>query len=176
MRVQGIKRALTIQHVDHYAGWIRVAGNAGVISAVGQSGLCHQKSARCAAFRLLGLQGNPAPAVNAELSKILCFYSPRTRSHLRLLEDVGVFSKGRDGRVTPTWYNANVEMHRDATVVTLSCFVPAFPKGETVCPFADACSPVLFRYFPKVPTRETKDHFPDHWRSEKVVENKSYPN
>lgn len=34
--------SLTIQHVDHYARWIRVAGDAGVISAVGQSGLCHQ--------------------------------------------------------------------------------------------------------------------------------------
>lgn len=79
-RVEGIKRALTIQHVDHYAGWIRVAGNAGVISAVGQSGLCHQKSARRAAFRLLRLQGNPAPTVNAELSKILCFCSPHTRA------------------------------------------------------------------------------------------------
>lgn len=67
------KGSLTIQHVDHHAGWIRVAGNAGVISAVGQSGLCHQKSARRAAFRLLRLQGNPAPTVNAELSKILCF-------------------------------------------------------------------------------------------------------
>lgn len=36
------KKSLTIQHVDHYARWIRVAGAAGVISAVGQSGLCHQ--------------------------------------------------------------------------------------------------------------------------------------
>lgn len=80
-RVEGIKRALTIQHVDHYAGWIRVAGNAGVISAVGQSGLCHQKSARRSAFRLLRVQGNPAPTVNAELSKILCFCSSHTRAY-----------------------------------------------------------------------------------------------
>lgn len=78
MRIQGIKSTLTIQHVDHYAGWMRVAGNAGVISAVGQSGLCHQESARRTAFRFLGLQGNPAPAVNAELSKILCYYSQHT--------------------------------------------------------------------------------------------------
>lgn len=73
--IRGIKRVLTIQHVDHYAGRIRVAGNAGVISAVGQAGLCHQKSARRAASCLLGLQGNSAPAVNAKLSKILCYYS-----------------------------------------------------------------------------------------------------
>jgi len=36
------RNSLTIQHVDHYARWIRVARDAGVISAVGQSGLCHQ--------------------------------------------------------------------------------------------------------------------------------------
>lgn len=36
------KKSLTIQHVDHYARWVRVARDAGVISAVGQSGLCHQ--------------------------------------------------------------------------------------------------------------------------------------
>lgn len=38
----GGKESLTIQHVDHYARRIRVARDAGVISAVGQSGLCHQ--------------------------------------------------------------------------------------------------------------------------------------
>lgn len=55
----------------HHACRIRVARNARVISTVAQSGLCYEKSARRAAFGFLGLQGYPAPVVNAELTKIL---------------------------------------------------------------------------------------------------------
>ena len=59
--------------MDHYAGRIRVAGNAGVISAVAQSGLSHQELARRSALSFLRLQGNPAPAANTQLSEVLAY-------------------------------------------------------------------------------------------------------
>ena len=60
-----VKKPLTIQHVDHYARGVCVARDAGVISAVARSRLCHQKLARCPTLGFLSFQGDSAPVMNA---------------------------------------------------------------------------------------------------------------
>lgn len=60
--------------MDHDARWIRITGNAGVISAVTQFSLCHQKLARCTALCFLRLQGNTTPATDVQSSRGYFFF------------------------------------------------------------------------------------------------------
>lgn len=93
--------------MDHYARRVRVAWDAGVISAVARSGLCHQKLARRAALGFLSFQGDAAPVVNAAYYQTYYRTQPRWLFFTRVVINGNFYFSFRYRYVGQTFVSRN---------------------------------------------------------------------